>query len=139
MTPDDHTVFSIEPAHKDPSAAGAGAERLPHRRGAETSGVEDARTRACCDTCGYEREVRVRDDDVGGDDTVLFRSSGPEWAPPGYPAPMTEPDRPLSTSLADVAREDPAESVAREREAVGDQPDTGGLVPPDDAQSAPPA
>ncbi len=48
---------------------------------------------------------------------------------------MTEPERPLS--LADVAAEDPAESVAREREAVGDQPDTGGLVPPDSSQTAP--
>ena len=39
--------------------------------------------------------------------------------------------------MADVAAEDPAESIAREREAVGDHPDTGGLVPPDDAQSSP--
>lgn len=40
--------------------------------------------------------------------------------------------------MAAVASEAPEESVAREREAVGDQPDTGGLVPPDHAQSAPP-
>ena len=52
---------------------------------------------------------------------------------------MNQPDRPISASLADVAREDPEESIAREREAVGDEPDEGGLVPPDDAQSAPPA
>lgn len=51
---------------------------------------------------------------------------------------MSEPEQPIGTSLADVAAEDPAESVARERESVGDQPDVGGLVPPDDAQSAPP-
>ena len=51
---------------------------------------------------------------------------------------MSEPDRPIGTSLSDVAGEDLSESVAREREAVGDLPDTGGLVPPDDAQSAPP-
>jgi hypothetical protein len=50
---------------------------------------------------------------------------------------MTDPDRPLSASLADVAAEDSAESVAHEKEAVGDQPDTGGLVPPDSAQTAP--
>lgn len=49
---------------------------------------------------------------------------------------MTTPDRP--TSLASAAAETPEESVAREREAVGDQPDTGPLVPTDDAQSAPP-
>lgn len=50
---------------------------------------------------------------------------------------MTQPESPPRTSLADVAREDADESVAREREAVGDQPDTGGLVPPDNAQSTP--
>ena len=50
---------------------------------------------------------------------------------------MAHPDSPLGTPLADVAREDPRESVAREREVVGDQPDDGDLVPPDDAQSAP--
>ena len=48
---------------------------------------------------------------------------------------MTGPERPLS--LADVAAEDPEESVARERDAVGDAPDTGGLVPPDSSQTAP--
>jgi hypothetical protein len=41
-------------------------------------------------------------------------------------------------SLASTASETPEESVQREREAVGDHPDTGGLVPHDDAQSAPP-
>ena len=44
---------------------------------------------------------------------------------------MTEPQ---PVSLADVAAEDPEQSVAREREAVGDAPDTGPLVPADDAQ-----
>ncbi len=39
--------------------------------------------------------------------------------------------------MADVAAEDPAESIARERELVGDPPDTGDLVPRDDAQAAP--
>ncbi len=52
---------------------------------------------------------------------------------------MTGPDRTTGTSMADVAREAPSESIAREREAVGDQPDTGDLVPPDSAQSAPEA
>lgn len=51
---------------------------------------------------------------------------------------MSEPDRPIGASLADVTGEDPSESVAREREAVGDQPNTGGLVPPEGTQSAPP-
>jgi hypothetical protein len=37
-------------------------------------------------------------------------------------------------ALADVAAEPAEQSVRREREAVGDVPDTGGLVPPDDAQ-----
>ena len=40
--------------------------------------------------------------------------------------------------LAATAAKSTEESVREEREAVGDQPDTGGLVPPDDAQSAPP-
>ena len=44
---------------------------------------------------------------------------------------MTEP---TPVSLADVAAEPPEESVAREREVLGDQPDTGDLVPEDDAQ-----
>jgi len=47
---------------------------------------------------------------------------------------MTEqPERP-PVSLAEVAAEPPEESVRREREAVGDHPDTGPLVPGDDAQ-----
>ena len=50
---------------------------------------------------------------------------------------MTTPDAPLPHSLADTARESPEESVRREREAVGDQPDTGDLVTPDHSQSAP--
>ena len=52
---------------------------------------------------------------------------------------MTAPDEPISRSLADTASETPEESIRREREAVGDQPDTGGLVTPDHAQSAPAA
>lgn len=46
---------------------------------------------------------------------------------------MTAPT-PLPRSVTEVAQETPEESVAEEREAVGDQPDEGGLVPPDDAQ-----
>jgi hypothetical protein len=49
---------------------------------------------------------------------------------------MSEPT-PLPRSVTEVAQETPEESVAGEREAVGDQPDVGGLVPPDDSQSAP--
>jgi hypothetical protein len=48
---------------------------------------------------------------------------------------MTAPDEP--TGLAATASKSTAESVQEERDAVGDHPDTGGLVPPDDAQSAP--
>ena len=47
---------------------------------------------------------------------------------------MSTPEEP--TGLAAVAGQSIEESVAEEREAVGDQPDTGDLVPPDDAQSA---
>ncbi|RJK95961.1 hypothetical protein [Vallicoccus soli] len=36
--------------------------------------------------------------------------------------------------LAGTAAETPEESTRQERGAVGDQPDAGGLVPPDDAQ-----
>jgi len=50
---------------------------------------------------------------------------------------MTRADEP--TGLADTAAESIEESVRQEREVVGQQPDTGDLVPPDDAQSAPPA
>lgn len=49
---------------------------------------------------------------------------------------MTAADEP--TGLAATASESVEESVRKERDAVGDQPDTGDLVPPDDAQSAPP-
>ena len=63
--------------------------------------------------------------------------SGVEDAPAGTPRAMTAPDEPLPRSLADTASESPAESVRREREAVGDAPDTGDLVPPDHAQAAP--
>ncbi len=52
---------------------------------------------------------------------------------------MTEPVPPAVPSLAATASESPEESIRREREAVGDAPDNGGLVPADDAQSAPPA
>jgi hypothetical protein len=51
---------------------------------------------------------------------------------------MTEPQHP-APSLAQTASEPPEESIRREREVVGDQPDTGDLVTPDHAQSAPPA
>ena len=50
---------------------------------------------------------------------------------------MSAPDETGPRSLADTASESPEESIRREREAVGDQPDTGGLVTPDHAQSAP--
>ena len=46
---------------------------------------------------------------------------------------MSEPT-PLPRSVTEVAGESAEESVARERDAVGDQPDEGGLVPTDDAQ-----
>ena len=49
---------------------------------------------------------------------------------------MTEPAR--IPSLADTASESPQESVRREHELVGHAPDTGDVVPADDAQSAPP-
>ena len=39
--------------------------------------------------------------------------------------------------MSEVASEPAAESVEREREVVGDQPDVGGLVPADNAQSEP--
>jgi hypothetical protein len=44
---------------------------------------------------------------------------------------------PLPRSVTEVAGETPEESVRQEREVVGDQPDVGDLVPPDDAQSSP--
>lgn len=47
---------------------------------------------------------------------------------------MTEPHPPAPVSLADVAAEPPEESVAREEEILGDQPDTGPVVPEDGAQ-----
>ncbi|MDP9467009.1 MAG: hypothetical protein M3P31_07280 [Actinomycetota bacterium] len=48
-------------------------------------------------------------------------------------------NRPIEPSgLAATASKSGEESVQEEREAVGDA-DEGGLVPPDDAQSAPPA
>ena len=51
---------------------------------------------------------------------------------------MTDTDRPpVTPSLAAVADESLEESVRRERELVGDSPDSGDLVPEDDAQSPP--
>jgi len=50
---------------------------------------------------------------------------------------MTRADEP--TGLADTAGESIEESVHQEREVVGEHPDTGDLVPPDDAQSSPPS
>ncbi len=51
-------------------------------------------------------------------------------------APDTDPgDEPMG--LGATASRSIEESVADEREAVGDQPDTGDLVPSDDAQSVP--
>jgi hypothetical protein len=47
---------------------------------------------------------------------------------------MTEQTPDQRPSLADTAGEPIEESVSREREAVGDAPDTGDLVPPDNAQ-----
>ena len=47
---------------------------------------------------------------------------------------MSERERPLPDALADVAAEPPQASVDREREVVGDAPDTGPTVPPDRAQ-----
>ena len=60
----------------------------------------------------------------------------------GYSDGMTsaQPEEPATDrrdgvpALAEVAAEPAEQSVRREREAVGDRPDTGGLVPPDDAQ-----
>lgn len=49
---------------------------------------------------------------------------------------MTQPTEQPAPSLAEVAAEDPHESVAAEREVVGDSPDTGDLVPPDQSQGA---
>lgn len=49
---------------------------------------------------------------------------------------MTDPT-PLPRSVTEVAQEAPEESVRKEGEIVGDQPDEGGLVPKDDSQSAP--
>ena len=45
------------------------------------------------------------------------------------------PDAP-TPRLGEPAGESPDTSVDRERDAVGDRPDTGGLVPPDRSQGA---
>lgn len=47
---------------------------------------------------------------------------------------MTEP-----IGLAETASKSIEESVQDEHDVVGEHPDTGDLVSPDDAQSAPPA
>jgi len=47
---------------------------------------------------------------------------------------MTTPGEQHVPSLAEVAAEPPEESVAKEREVVGDEPDVGDTVPTDDAQ-----
>jgi hypothetical protein len=49
---------------------------------------------------------------------------------------MTGPDEP--DGLAATASKSIEQSVQEERQAVGDSPDDGDLVPPDHAQSAPP-
>ncbi len=47
-------------------------------------------------------------------------------------------NRPLDpTKLAETASKSLEESLEDERNAVGDHPDVGGVVPTDDAQSAP--
>lgn len=46
---------------------------------------------------------------------------------------MTEPT-PLPRSVTEVAQESAEESTNAEREAVGNQPDEGGLVDQDDSQ-----
>ena len=51
----------------------------------------------------------------------------------GHDVGMTDPTGPRP-SIADVAQESPEKSVAEEREAVGDQPDTGDVVDEDSAQ-----
>ena len=43
-------------------------------------------------------------------------------------------EQPTVRSMADVAAETPERSAAKQREAVGDLPDVGGLVPDDQAQ-----
>jgi hypothetical protein len=49
---------------------------------------------------------------------------------------MSRPSEP--DGLAATASKSIAESVEEERKAVGDVPDEGDLVPPDQSQSAPP-
>ena len=43
-------------------------------------------------------------------------------------------DAPLRRPLAEVAGQPVEDTLDDERRAVGDQPDSGGLVPPDQAQ-----
>ena len=47
---------------------------------------------------------------------------------------MSESQSESTPSIAQVAAESPEESAAKEREVVGDQPDIGDEVPPDNAQ-----
>jgi hypothetical protein len=46
---------------------------------------------------------------------------------------MSTPEQPVS-GLGATASESPEQSVEQERAVVGDHPDTGDLVPEDDAQ-----
>lgn len=50
------------------------------------------------------------------------------------PARMTQSSPENPPSIADVAQESGEESTDRQRELVGDEPDTGDVVPADDAQ-----
>lgn len=47
---------------------------------------------------------------------------------------MTGPGDDKAPTIGDVAAEPAEESTAKEAESVGDGPDVGGTVPPDDAQ-----
>jgi len=47
---------------------------------------------------------------------------------------MTEAQPPDRPSVSDVAAEPPEQSVAQERDVVGEAPDEGDTVPTDDAQ-----
>lgn len=62
----------------------------------------------------------------------MQQSDAPD-APGGRTGPGT-PDPAPRLDLSATAAEDPERSVGEERDAVGDQPDEGPLVTPDDAQ-----
>lgn len=55
----------------------------------------------------------------------------PDGNGPAMAAPREDEGVP---ALAEVAAETPEESTAKEIEAVGDGPDEGDFVPPDDSQ-----